>query len=571
MLDYYAHMASLKTLQAELETLLGPSDPSLQALVGNPSFAALGAIIDHLFEHAGSSTLELDLLGSASQLWGMFRKYLIDVADVRNVFESLVLNPQQPDAFATFNALSDKLESDLRPTYNILLAQLQAFYAKVRNLKYIPQHGQALDQPVQQWSWRDIILSRRTGAFMVNLVAAAKAEGSPQSLAFAFGALANYASNAIGSTYLDHTVGGPRRSHLHRNRLASYSVGVWLHKNTSLTMPLQQLRSLLSYGPPNAPSLPQTINQIMMKALDTTYGQHQLGPYPDLGQAYKNLMQHLELLTSFSPLPLPQPINSTLLTSILTLHITGGPSGSPPPPAGPAPQPQPSGSSSNKKPWYYYVAVVACFIATAVCYLMGLCGGSPGKPPKDPYPDPTTKPADPQALTQYLTSNDALASVNVMFDLHCQLYQLALDCLKVLKILGMVYPEDMDLGGTLFSQFTTIPSIAFPLPKRPIANRDYFLAFPDSLTEDPSVAPSPFAVGSSPTVFLSGAQQTVGTYGIELWTQEILGQGSFDELHKVNRNLDGDRGFLYQCWEVTPGGSIFDNPVPVSILTYSAI
>src|SRR5438270_14100062 len=106
MLDYYAHMASLKTLEGELKTLLGPSDPSLQVLVGNPSFAALGAIIDHLFEHTGSSTVELDLLESASQLWSMFKKYLIDVADVRNVLESLVLNPQQSGAFATLDRKS---------------------------------------------------------------------------------------------------------------------------------------------------------------------------------------------------------------------------------------------------------------------------------------------------------------------------------------------------------------------------------------------------------------------------------------------------------------------------------
>jgi len=201
-----------------------------------------------------------------------------------------------------------------------------------------------------------------------------------------------------------------------------------------------------------------------------------------------------------------------------------------------------------------------------------------GSPPKQvPYPGPFHDPdptANQTALTHYLTANEALFSVNVMFNLHTRLYAIAQNSLKVLKLLGMVYPEAEDLTEPEFAQFTIIADKPFAFPKRQIADRDLYLGFPTSRTERPRTQVSPWVPGNTPIDFLVSAGgapgDTVATYGLTLWVAQALGDPA-SELLQVNRNLDADRGYKHECWKIRDRSSITDDPVGVEILGYNQI
>jgi len=101
--------------------------------------------------------------------------------------------------------------------YLSLLAKLQGYYHDLLPLDFATQHGQQSDQPAASWAFRDIALSRRTGLFAATLTQLARRTKSPDAIALAYGALAGYAGNAIGSAYLNQTIGGARRAYPYRS------------------------------------------------------------------------------------------------------------------------------------------------------------------------------------------------------------------------------------------------------------------------------------------------------------------------------------------------------------------
>lgn len=582
MLDYHAQVAALERLRSRLdaEAAAAAPDPKLVALRDTvqtewPS-ALLGALLDHMIEHAQTTEAELAVLKRASDTWVQVGRYLAAVAEVRVGLQALVLDPGQPGALDRFNVLATRLQDELKPKYDELMGRLKDIYGQLFAMKYIPPHGQAEDAPVASWPGRDLLQARRTGALSAGLIDAALADGSDAAMAFAYGALSRYAANVAGTPYVNNVVRGPRRSHPHRNRTARYTVGAWLRDHLpGGTMPLATLASAVRFGSPLAPTLPPAIKAVALSAWSAAYGAVGLATPPDLDKGYANLLEHLRLLTSFAPLPVPLPIDATLKAKIVAQQIQSNPSG---PPGGVGSAPPASDANSNSNPfddipWWAWVLFGVCIALVAACYLTGLC--APAK--KDPYPGPFQGP-DEQTnagqLKQYLTSDEALASVKTMFDLHCQLYSAAVQSLYVLKLLGLVYPDEIDLGDPNFAQFTrAIPEGEIPLPRRPIAQPDRFLAIPLSDPELPSAIVSHFGTNATPDAFLSGPVQaggsTLETYGFELWATEATGGES--EIRSINRDLDGDRGELHACWQVTPGQSIADNPVPVDLLGYNRI
>ncbi|HDR7383805.1 TPA: hypothetical protein QCX24_003026 [Bacillus toyonensis] len=567
MIDYQSHLAALNVTLNNLENLTssGNSKPELEELQkvikDNYSYALLGSIIDHILEHDKISEIELDRLTKASELWGMFRNFILEVESIRETLESLVLDPNQSELLEKANNLGLKFK-DLKPQFDILVAKLQAFYDEIKDLKHVVQHGQARDTPVINWNWRDIILSRRTGAFMSNLLSIAQNDGSPKVLSFALGALSSYSSNVTGSSYINMTVGGPRRSHPHRDRLASYTIGSWFKLNRpDLTTSFTNLTSKVSFGAPNAPALPKKINKLLTNALKETYGQFNLTEYPDLNNAYQKLVQHLNLLSSFKPLPLPKPIDDTLWGN--TLKSNMGPGPYPGPYINQFPQknptPTPDDSSKEDHEWWEWVLFGICIAASALAGLFASDGQN------DPYRSPFQNTGEVQ---QYLSSNDALGKVNLMFDLHCQLYEIANNGLMVLKLIGMIYPDAIDLDEKQFSQFTSIPRNEIEGLKRQISDLNKFLEFPYSPVEDPKGTVSPYPANSTPNVFLEGSSDSAGEYGLSLWIQAA--SGIVPELQKINYNLDADRGYKHECWEVNKG-SILDNPVSVKVLGYKSL
>lgn len=374
MLDYHAHVAALMQLRTRLDNELAgmtPPEPKLVAIQDSlqqePSSALLGALLDHLIEHTGSTALELGILEQATKIWDAFGSYLKEVEDVRQRLESLVLEPTQPDVVNKFNSLALRLQDDLKPRYGDLMAQLKDLYDQLFEMKFIPPHGQTQDAPLSDLSWRDLIQSRLTGAMMSSLLDAASADGSQAVEAFAYGALARYAADVTGSSYVNNVVRGPRRAHLYRNRLARYTIGTWCHKNLpNQTLPLDLLIKFLQFGSPVAPSLPPNIKAILEKSLTETYGPFNIAPLPDLDKGYANMMRHLQLLTAFRPLPLPKSIDFTLKTKIVTQKIqsnSAGPSGG----GGNATPSSDANSNSNPFddiPWWGWVLFGVCIAST---------------------------------------------------------------------------------------------------------------------------------------------------------------------------------------------------------------
>lgn len=91
----------------------------------------------------------------------------MQVRQARSDFESLLQDPQQPDAqqeLANVVALGQTLQTQ----FTQFQSDLQTFGSELSDLAHIAPHGQATDQPVKNWFWRDIGTSRRTAALFVN-------------------------------------------------------------------------------------------------------------------------------------------------------------------------------------------------------------------------------------------------------------------------------------------------------------------------------------------------------------------------------------------------------------------
>ncbi len=129
MLDYHSHIAALKAIEAEMEKHVAsigggqsPESAVHKAMQDNPSYAALGAVFEHLVEHSESSDRELKLLENASELWKLFKEFIADTASIRKDLESLVLDPEQSGASDKFTALADKLNNEMKQRFQRLQA-----------------------------------------------------------------------------------------------------------------------------------------------------------------------------------------------------------------------------------------------------------------------------------------------------------------------------------------------------------------------------------------------------------------------------------------------------------------
>jgi hypothetical protein len=582
MLDYHAHIACLRSISNETALRLAANpDPKFNAIndavIGNFPHAALGAVMYRLFEHAqGTSDREISVLEGGAELWTDFRKMIDQVAATRVKLESLVKDPTQPDLVAKFNAVGDGLRAQI-PAFQNLTAKSQAYYSDLQSIDWVKQHGLELNRPTEKWNLRDIAVSSRTGALVSNILRLTRLDRSDDATAFGYGVLSAYAGNVVGSAYLNQTVGGPRRSHPLRSRLAENSVGAWyLEHQPALTLSIPNLRSLLTFGAPQSPSLPPRIEKIIQEALKSTYS-GKLGPPPNLQEAYGKLLRHMDLLDSFHMPPNPQPIDATLRSKIQSLSPQDIASTSAPPSTGAAPAPS-GGSSSNNITLGGIVGFVVCVIATACCYLIGLCGNAKGQnSPK--YPDPTTDPTgDPTGAGTYLGSPSAIAQVHLAFNAHQALYDLGRSGLTVLKTAGLLYPIGPELGAPAYAQFvTTPPTFNNPTPftslHRPIADANLFAAVPTSAAENPTGNVYPFPAVASPLVFITGSPTTplpnVVQYGTQLWFTEALDSADSD-IRQINRNLDADRGINHECWNIKPG-TVGIDPLAVNILNYTDI
>lgn len=580
MIDYHAHVAALKVIQDALDEATGGSPHEARwqatkaAIQAEPGCALLGTLLDHLLERSENAQAERDLLEESARLFKAAAGILNMVEPLRMQFEAMVQSPNTATP-GQFQAIIDQLQG-LVPVLNDL--QAQAKDLTIRTLppfRHVAAHAVAQDQQVAGWLWRDVVLSRRTDAFVRALQSAS--DGSSATLSFAFGALAGYSANALGSSFIAQVVGGPRRSHPIRDRVARYAVGAWLKINEpSLCYPLINLRDNLTFGNPQAPTLPTAIQTQITTALAVAYPVGAPPLMPKLDEGYATLLRHLELLESFPRLAPVEDIPPVLLTRIMQstdasktlFKPTSWDWGNDPTDPRRFDEPPSPVPGNNQTQGACNIIGLIILITTIIGLFIyrEAAGRWPWESEAQAQPPPSSSQA---ALTTFVESDSALVMVSFFYHLHNALYVSVSTGVTELKRIGVLYPDELDLPEPMFKQFTRLMTSGQDTahPRRPLPDPDVnYGVFPRTQIEEPGTFPSPYPEGATPSAFLrKGLEASVSNQGVKLWLRHQDSPSSEDD---INLNLDADRGFEHPCWRIAAGRSITENPVSVEVLDY---
>lgn len=589
MIDYYTHLAIFDNIRTYFG-VMEISDPAVSSnrdslmvdVDRNRGAAVLGTLIDHLLHHADSKGIELEMLKRASDLWKDALELYERVSQIRSAVELALANPSEPnttifnDAILEYSGMPTKIQS-----LGAMTKQLKDYLHSMSHLK--DPHPRQQDRMIRDWDLGNKFISRRTGVFVRSLFQ--KSTGD-QSNAFAFGVLASYTGNAIGSSYLGHVVGGPRRLHPYRDRLARNCVGAWL--NDQLTLPsLLSTASQLSFGGAlGANIFPDSLKTLLEAELRETYGPN----LPDLDLGLKRLREHIILLTTFRSPSLPPPIHPDL-RDVLSLQGFGDDitmsnndrqklssdfPESPPSGQRYSLSDGPAHGDGHDSGGEACAAIIAAVIVGSIVTLLdcivqfahdGECEPFRWtKAVKDyldtpPDPPPGYQTAQLQALSKSSLGADLITK------LHAQQVQIyaSLDGVKnYMTLCGLIYPETPLLMSTpLYKQFISIPANpVWPRKTEDDPISSYHL-FPSSVVEQPNSTASQFPIGASPLeIFIGqGGHESPSQLAGSVWTEFTKGGLSIENLDQ-----DSDRGYLHKCWAIAAGASILDNPISVYVL-----
>lgn len=596
MLDYHQNCVALSEFTAALSGVADPAlaaarDQAVAAVSAERGSALLGAFVHHLIGHAASDGAEIALLQRAADLWAKGLALCDQLTAVRTGLESALENPGDPGSPAKFNAAAMDVQSFGRSAV-AMMADIDALRADVLKFPHLPRHPRQADLKTDQWNWGDLVLGRRTEALVRSVSALARDAGDAATTAFATGAISSYAANVAASPYIAFAVGGPRRAHRQRDRIARNAIGAWFAANSGAAISPTQMADRITFGPANNPELPDAIRSLVQGALAKTFDLQHTQPLPDLQLGYARLVQHLRLLDKFPRPAVPAPPNQMWLAALYSdpqnppgslrpqdVDVTGQDGGGVAVQVG-DPQPgtgQPNGSDSSKTAKGCGIAVLI-IIAIDLIQAFVQCVGQWAnghrctfwenmllskvweQDPPDPHDPngPTTVSVTGQQLTTIAGSPQAASLVGQLFDLHGQAWEAMDKAYVFLCVAGLIYPGHL-LASPLYSQFTAMPAHQ-PWPHREAADPPYHL-YPSSPLELPTVPEFPYAPGTSPQAALSEVFEGLAAIGLALWRQIAT-----NVQDSQNRDLDADRGRVHPCWNAD--GSINDDPVAVRILAY---
>lgn len=610
MLDSRAHVAALDAFREQL-ALTDFADPQVAALRDqqvadadqSQAAADLGSLIDQLLWHASSDGVELELLERASKLWQDGRTLYTTLADFRANLEAVLADPSDAAALQGFNAAV----AAMKPLMAKVLdqdADIKAMQRDVAKMPHLPPHPRQEDLPIQDWSWGNIFLARRTDAFAR---AMRQLANDTDTSAFALGVLSSYGANVAGAAYLGQVTGGPRRGHRHRNRLARNTVGSWVARQTPGFRSLTALADQLDQAFPEG--LPEPLERQIQEGLAATYDPNRTPPPPDLKLGFRRLLRQLRLLDGFTlpdaPVPPREPFLGKLYGDPANPYTPSMPEGTGlreagDNNAGPGSNPgsimpqnfgQDDGPDHSEPPPSTEAKCGAFWEALGWSFLF-LLGGwiacvirwqDGGRCPlwdditqnwEAAFPDGAYGAVESTggaggALTAdsaaTIAQNDQIVQfigdLSNLQDLTWEGFQKARD---FLALFGLIYPDGL-LDRWRYSQYLRVPSFEpGDWPRLPETG-ERFDEYPETGVELPAVFSFAYGPGASPAAVLAQVPNANSTSGADVslmvWTQ--LANGVLDA---QNLDLDADRGWRHPCW--VADGSITDQPIAVLDLGY---
>ncbi|MFH9833327.1 hypothetical protein ACH4NC_18690 [Streptomyces sp. NPDC017201] len=592
MIDYYAHVAVLEQLRAQVPVAGGGAGPAelaqlqefADAAAAEEGAALVGLFTDHVLTHASADGTEADLLERAGDLWKTGKDLYEGIGEVRQVVEKALQTPDEPDAADSFNQAMARMVVLLRKAKK-LSAGVRQLRKDLRPLKHLPPHPRQAGLQLSDWGYGDVFLARRQDAFTRTVFS--RAGGDTTARALAFGVLASYAGNVTGSAYLAQGVGGPRRSHRFRNRLARNAVGGWCARQYTVAKPRELADKLRPLVPASDDATPSAVAQVLAQALSETYDPALTPPLPDIDLGLRRTLRQLELYDVIRRPPLPRPVVASIAVRV---HTTAG--GGLPETyddqgfeyphsdqgAAPGTVDEVSGADTTGQagdngggcPWWAYtiIGTVVFLMCLGISCIVGLVASGSCKEGVSDFFDGLSGDDEPEQPTS--VTGDALIAVAAspagpqiaqrLFEVHTGLWQAADEAFNYLALVGLVPPDDLLLTSPLHRQFLSLPVRELhPLREEPAAEKTY--AFdPVTAHENPPTRPSPYPPGADPSVFVEGAAPE---QALNLLLQILRG-----EQRSENLDADADRGYRHRCWTTDPYGSVHDDPVPVQVLAY---
>ena len=596
MIDYHSNCVSLADFTTKLaaEIFAIPKmkqarDNALADLAANKGTALLGSFTYHLFHHAVSSGDELDLLQRATDLWQQGTGLYETLSSVRADLESALMAPGEPSSAENFNNASVQAQA-LANSGIELQTKINSLRAEVNKYPHLRAHPRRKNVRADRWDWNDYVFARRTDAFVRSLFSSGKSKNAK---AFALGAASAYGGNVAGSAYLGHAVGGPRRLHRFRNRIARNAMGDWFSIHNSEAKSLKEMADLVSFGTAGTPSLPTEVAALLKEASDKTFLSRPDFPTPDFALGYQRLVTHLRLLDGFQLPGLPPLPPQTFVTAIMANPSVPPPSLRPQdvdvdgqdgggvgvsigadPNAGTT---SPGDSDSNVSKGCGIALLLIILIDIVQAFVQ--CCVQWGKKetctfwdnmllkkvweqdPPDPR-DPTNPQVQGQELVAIAEAPQISQFVWMLFETQNYIWEAMAKSREFLVLKGLIYPGDL-LSQPLYTQFTSLPSPSQAWPRREMPSpADNYVGYPTSAVEHPTNSASPYMLGVQPDVILQKNGRLRGAdVAFRLWRQMQIGQQDGQ-----NFDLDADRGFVHPCWEAsTPMAS---DPIGVTILKY---